>query len=422
MLVIILFWAQSRMLITEVMSNVRGSEQTCGDRNEFIEIYNNSADTIDLADYFITDLDVTPDEICPWDNDSILIRYPSVRIHSTVIFPHAYALILDREYTSSDTSGGNSQPYDIPDSTLILTTDDTTIGDGLSGNDPLLLFSSNDACTTSFGTPFDSLDLFPSDPGDGISWERIDIEIGDEAGNWHPSLAFNGCTPGSENSTTQAFDLGVEANSIYFIPALLKKGEDLRIQMWVKNYGLRTIEDYDLVIFDDLNYDSLFQAGELLIRSPGVSVNAFDSTLLIHEYQHPTQGRHIIGFQLDYPLDKNPANNTAFKELLVVSEISELAISPLIFTPDNDGRDDQLQIDYRLPQAGGSLTILIYDTRGKQVCSILKNHECSVDQGTVLWDGAGQKGTLNSGIYVVYLEYELNSRLTRAKKTAVLAR
>ena len=31
MLVILCIWAQSHLLITEVMSNVRGSEQTCGD-------------------------------------------------------------------------------------------------------------------------------------------------------------------------------------------------------------------------------------------------------------------------------------------------------------------------------------------------------------------------------------------------------
>ena len=422
MLVIMLFLAQSRLLITEVMSNVRGSEQTCGDRNEFIEIYNDSPDTIDIADYFISDLDVTPDEICAWENDSLLIKYPGVCIHSTMVPPYSYALILDREYASSDTSGGNGQPYDIPDSTLILTTDDTTIGDGLASNDPLLLFSAVDACTTSFGTPFDSLDLFPSDPGDGISWERIEISVPDEADNWHPSLDPSGCTPGRENSTTQAFDLAVEENSIIYIPALVKKGEDLRIQVWIKNYGLRPTADYELTIFDDVNNDSVCQTNELLVKMTGAMVNAFDSTLLMHEYQHPAQGKHNIGYQIDFPLDKNPVNNMVFKEILVVNDISELALSPLIFSPDNDGQDDRLQIDYRLPQAGGSLSVLIYDTRGKLVKSILRKEESTTDRGTIFWDGSGSKGPIMSGMYIVYLEYEFNNHLTRAKKTAVLAR
>src|SRR4030042_1566597 len=173
MIVLLFLWAQSQLLITEAMSNVRGSEQTCGDRNEYVEIYNNSPDTIDLSSYFITGFDVIPDELHTWENESILVKYPNVRIHSTILYPYSYALILDREYVSSDTSGGHGQLYDVPDSTLIMTTDDTTIGDGLANSDPLLLFSEMQACTTSFGTPFDSLDCFPSDPGDGISWERI---------------------------------------------------------------------------------------------------------------------------------------------------------------------------------------------------------------------------------------------------------
>ncbi|OGC43370.1 hypothetical protein A2Y85_08450 [candidate division WOR-3 bacterium RBG_13_43_14] len=422
MAVLLFLWAQSQLLITEVMSNVRGSEQTCGDRNEYIEIYNNSPDTIDLASYFITDFDVIPDELHPWENESILVKYPNVRIHSTILYPYSYALILDREYVSSDTSGGHGQLYDIPDSTLIMTTDDTTIGDGLANSDPLLLFSEMQACTTSFGTPFDSLDCFPSDPGDGISWERIDIQIGDEINNWYPSLDPDGCTPGRENSTTQAFDLAVEENSIFYIPAIVKKGEDLRIQIWVKNYGLRPTDDYDLAVFDDINNDRMYQSGELLSRMQGVLINAFDSTLLICEYKHPSQGKHSIGFQVEFLLDKKMENNITFKELLVVNDISELAVNPAIFTPDNDGQDDLLQIDYRLPQAGGSLTILIYDTRGKLVQYIVKKEECMIDQGTIFWDGMGLHGPLMSGMYIVYLEYEFNHRLTRAKKMAVLAR
>jgi RNAse (barnase) inhibitor barstar len=134
MLVLLFLLVDSPIIITEVMSNVKGSDSgpgSPGDRNEFVEIYNQIADTIDLASYFIYDFDALADEIYPWENDSILINYPNLRINSTLIYPYSYALILDKEYTSSDTVGGNVQPYDFPDSTLILTTDDTTIGDGL---------------------------------------------------------------------------------------------------------------------------------------------------------------------------------------------------------------------------------------------------------------------------------------------------
>ncbi len=422
MLVILYLLVQSQLLITEVMSNVKGSEQTCGDRNEFVEIYNNSPDTIDLTDFFITDFDVTRDEICPWENETILFKYPDVRIHSTLIYPFSYALILDREYVSSDTSGGNAQPYNIPDSTLILTTDDTTIGDGLAVTDPLIFFSNIQACTTSFGTPFDSFDLFPSDPGDGISWERIEIELSDDINNWHQSLDPTGCTPGWENSVSQAYDLAVEDNSVFFIPAVVKNGEDLRIEVWVKNYGLRPADDYFLLMYDDGNCDSVYQSNELLAKLPGAFLSPFDSTRLVYEYSRPSTGKHIIGFHIEYSLDRKLENNIAFKEVMVVSDISELAVSPAIFTPNGDGDDDQLQIDYRLGQAGGLLTILIYDTRGKLVRSIKKKEKCTEERGTLFWDGMSAHGFAMSGMYLVYLEYEFNHRLTKAKKTAVLAR
>lgn len=415
----------SRIIITEVMSNVKGTESGAGspgDRNEFVEIYNHSADTIDLSNYFIYDLDVLADEICPWEDDLLLINYPTLRIHSTLIYPYSYALILDREYVSSDTTGGNVQPYDIPDSTLILTTDDTTIGNGITNNDPIIIYSVADACTTSFGTPYDTLDNFPSDPGDGMSWERIDLMLPDEASNWHPSIDSSGCTPGKENSTTNAFDLAVESQSIIFTPAMLNAGEDVHIEVSVKNFGLRPTDEYELLIFDDQNLDSIINTAELLSTIAGKLVNAFDSVSLFYTYKHPAQGVHSLGFKVDFTYDKNLENNLAFKELEVVGEIGGLALSPRIFTPNNDGKDDYLQIDYRLPESGGLLTISVFDSRGKLLHNICKKEPCSVDKGTLYWNGEAGGRKVPSGMYIVYLEYQYHAKATKAKKTAVLAR
>lgn len=144
------------------MANVRGSDSGLpGDRNEFVEIYNNSSDTIDILDYSIYDFDqARPDLICPWNDSTILNKYPKLRISSTRFYPHTYALILDRDYTRPDT-GQYLQPYSIPDSALVITTDDATICDGLSTKDPLIFYSKDLACTTSFGTPYNVKDSIP---------------------------------------------------------------------------------------------------------------------------------------------------------------------------------------------------------------------------------------------------------------------
>jgi gliding motility-associated-like protein len=425
MFVLIMLFVSSPIIITEVMSNVKGSESGAGspgDRNEFVEIYNQSSDTIDLSNYFIYDFDTPADEICPWQNDSILIKYPNVRINSNLMYPYTYALVLDPEYTNPDTTGGNFQPYNFPDSTLILTIDDTTIGNGIQNSDPLIIYSIADACTTSFGTPHDTLDNFPSDPGDGISWERIDLTLPDQAPNWYPCLDSSGCTPGRQNSTATAIDLAIDEHSIIFIPAVIKKGENVDIQANVKNYGLRATDDYELLIFDDQNKDSIFYFQELLTQIDGILVDPSDSVSFFYTYERLSQGTHTIGFKLSVSNDRNTENNLAFKELKVLGEISELTLSPKIFSPNNDGLDDNLQIDYRLPEPGGELTILLYDTRGKLVHTFYKKEPSIHQQGTLRWNGETNGRKLPTGMYIVYLKYHYQNKTTKVKKTTVLAR
>lgn len=409
----------SGLIITEVMSNVKGPENPYGDRNEFIEIYNNSEDTIDLAGYFVSDFDAPPDGIRAWENDSILIKYPGLRIHSTILYPFAYGLILDREYIVRDSI--NCQPYDIPPGTLILTTDDTSIGDELTTNDPLIIFSNAYACTTSFGTPYIE-DNFPKDPGDGISWELIDFLKPDTSDNWYPSIDPSGCTPGRKNSVTDAFDLGLDANLISFIPAKIQTGEDININIGIINFGLRPVLDYQLLIYEDRNYDSLFETSELIFEQPGELVGAFDTLFLYRVYEKPSQGEHRLGFKLDFAEDKNPANNIALKSFQVVGKIGELCITPPIFTPNNDGVNDNLQIDYRLPEPGGVLTISIFNSRGIKICDLCYKKIVNLDKGTLYWNGNANEKSAPTGMYIIYLEYIYHNKITKAKKTAVLSR
>jgi hypothetical protein len=414
-----LFIFFGHIIITEVMSNVRGSESTCGTRNEYVEIYNNGSDTVDLVDYHISDLDGNPDEIFPWENDTILIKYPEARTHSTLIYPFTYALILDRDYVKRDSV--NWQPYALPDSVLILTTDDHTIGDGLATNDPLILFGASPACTTSFGTP-DLDDGFPFDPGDGISWERIDLERGDTLDNWYPSLDPSGGTPGRQNSAMTAYDLGLDSASIFYYPARLKTGEDLRIAVRIRNHGLRVTSDYTLSIYEDRDLDHIMDPPELLALLPGAAVAGQDSVTLNHTYIKPGRGDHGLAFNIDYPPDRDPDDNQAFKVFTVSDQTGILTVSPEIFTPDGDNIKDLLQVDYRLPGSGGELTIAVYDCRGKKVHVICSRQTCVVSQGAMFWDGVSQGRKVPTGMYVVYLEYQYQNRTVRAKKPAVLAR
>jgi len=187
------------MVINEVMANVKGTESGAGspgDRNEFVELYNPSLDTVDVNGWFLDDGDER-DVLGAWTDTSL--NDPDAVMNTTRIPPGAFAVILDPDYTETGESP-EDQPYDFPPKTILLTVGDTTLGDGLTTQDPLFLFNRYSFLLDTYGTPSDTTDTIPFDPGDGISMERIDPFRPDEVSNWHPSNDPSGSTPGRENS------------------------------------------------------------------------------------------------------------------------------------------------------------------------------------------------------------------------------
>jgi hypothetical protein len=192
--------AGPQVVISEVMSNPKGRESGAGspgDRNEYVELYNNDSVDVDMAGWLLWDGDGY-DLIEAWTDTAI--SDPDVVIDTTVLGSGRYAVVLDPEYTSvGDTT--YVQPYDFPPGTVILTVGNTTIGDGLSGNDPLSLGGPDSVFLDTYGTPDDTTDSIPFDAGDGISVERIDLRAPDREDNWAPCNDSMG-TPGRENSVT----------------------------------------------------------------------------------------------------------------------------------------------------------------------------------------------------------------------------
>ena len=151
--------------LSEIMSNPL--DEATG---EFVEIYNAGADTVDLL-YMVL-----------WDGDAADTVFGWHHPYDPLLEPGAYALILDADYAGD-------YP-DIPGDTLILTTDDSTLGSGLATTDEVVLLE-NDAYTI--------IDSFshPLNPGNGVSAEKIDLSGDDEAANWAASDCAAGSSPGA---------------------------------------------------------------------------------------------------------------------------------------------------------------------------------------------------------------------------------
>lgn len=101
----------------------------------------------------------------------------------------------------------------------------------------------------------------------------------------------------------------------------------------------------------------------------------------------------------------------------------EITITPEIFSPDNDGIDDILTIDYRFPTAGYVTNTTIFDASGRPVRYLQKNSLSGV-KGYYRWDGLDDKNRkLPQGIYIIYTEiFNTSGKKMAFKNTVVLAR
>lgn len=420
LLTLTLFSLNSRVVINEVMANPKGSSGPGKpeDRNEFIELYNVSDETVNLAGWRITDFDAT-DSIIAWTDTTLLIKYLNVTINSTFLAPHSFSLILDPEYTMTNPLEGYIQPYDFPAGVLILTVGNTTIGDELQNNDPILLFSPDSAETTRFGTPFDTTDSLPYSAGDGISWERIAPNVEDQNNNWKASIDPSGSSPGRENSIISYQDLAI--NNFYPLPTQ-SDSTGISFSITIRNQGYQDAQDWSVTIYNDLNINHKEDIGERVGLLLGNLLLAQTDTTLLYTWLDPPQGENEVWAVINYSTDQDTTNNR-MKTYVHKSPAKELLQIPVNrFSPDQDGYEDTLSLRYEVPELGGKLTIMIFDLKGKEVTTIIQTR-LTEKIGTAFWDGKSQVGkTMPTGIYIIKLEYKIGNKIYEEKKSVVLAK
>ena len=113
--------------------------------------------------------------------------------------------------------------------------------------------------------------------------------------------------------------------------------------------------------------------------------------------------------------------NSQYKQTAVT--MATMAITPKIFSPDNDGTDDIATIQYSVSQPGFVANITIFDAAGKLVRHLVKNNTLGLT-GSWNWDGLNeQSAKLPIGTYIIFTElFNLNGKKERFRNTIVLAR
>ena len=97
-------------------------------------------------------------------------------------------------------------------------------------------------------------------------------------------------------------------------------------------------------------------------------------------------------------------------------------LEPDQFSPDNDGIDDNLFIQYNPGKTGNMMTILIYNINGQLIRSLVSNVLLG-SENRFSWDGfTDNHKKAPAGIYIVYAEiYNPSGEVSHFKKTAILA-
>jgi hypothetical protein len=116
--------------------------------------------------------------------------------------------------------------------------------------------------------------------------------------------------------------------------------------------------------------------------------------------------------------------NSIYQSNPVKSAENGITFTPNPFSPDGDGYEDKLFINYKLDQQDYLIRVRIYDRYGRLVRKVADGKPAGFE-GQVIWDGRQDDDSRNRiGIYIVVFEaYDSASGSDKSfKKTVVLAR
>ncbi len=167
-------------------------------------------------------------------------------------------------------------------------------------------------------------------------------------------------------------------------------------------------------IIDEFQYAEDFH-NPLISNKNGVSLERIDPEGITNDNNNWHSAASTVGFATP-----TYRNSQFFNSSSTADDI--FSISNKTFSPDGDGFEDFLLIDYKTSQPGYLANIRIYDAKGRIIKNLASN-ELLASQGSFKWDGDTNDGNKSRiGIYIVWIEYfNPEGDVNHLKKTCVLA-
>lgn len=166
----------------------------------------------------------------------------------------------------------------------------------------------------------------------GKSLERIDPRgVSNDSTNWGSSTDSLGATPGRRNS--QLF-LENDLRVMRVLPDTISPGQDATIIVVLQNAGMLSISSFDLVLFDDVDGDSVGSSAEqFFIQSISQPLASRDSLIFSTGWARPSSGIHRVIAQVNYGPDQRLSNNEGYSTVRVGFPERALVINEIMFAP-----------------------------------------------------------------------------------------
>ena len=166
------------------------------------------------------------------------------------------------------------------------------------------------------------------------------------------------------------------------------------------------------MIVDDFAYNEDMHF-ELLASVDGVSLERINPMRETNSQSNWQSAAQNIGFGTP------GLQNSVYNDINVAD--SEISLSSKIFTPDNDGIEDRLLINFKMEEDGYLTSIRIFNSMGVEIRKLASNVNLA-NEDSLYWDGlSSKKERAPIGIYLVYIElFSPNGEVRTYKMTCVL--
>ena len=167
-------------------------------------------------------------------------------------------------------------------------------------------------------------------------------------------------------------------------------------------------------VIDEVNYHRNWHF-KLIDNDEGISLERIDPDATSQLSANWQSAASTVGY----------GTPTYVNSQLKQNGISDMAISisPKIFSPDNDGQDDFVMINYAFDEPGYVANITLFDAAGRPVKNLVRNGTLA-QQGSWKWDGLNENNqALPVGNYIIFTEiFNLQGSTKKFKNVVVLAK